>query len=917
MKNKNFINPEALFLVDGSYLLYRSFFAIKPLHTSTGVPTNAVYGFCRALKKLLDTFKPTHLAIVWDSRGGSHRNTIYPSYKAHRPPPPSDLIVQKELIMKFIELVGIPNIALEGYEADDLVATLARKHLAPQTVLVCADKDLYQLLHDPKVLVADLFKDEICDAQVFTERNGFPPEKLSFFHALVGDASDNIPGVKGIGEKGATELVQAFASLDDLYQHLDKVEKKRAQTALTTHEADARLSLELFTLVDAQLTASLEQFAFQAENWNRAADFFRSYEFTSLANTITAPIEPQNRQTAPSLPTQAGWKITIVETLEQVQALAKALSSAPIYSFDTETNGLLSNDPKMEMVGMSFCYEAGEAFYLPFAHPADGKRKNLDRTQTLAILKDTLENAQYRKVLQNAKFDEHVLRRYGVWTKGVVFDTLVAACLIKKNWATINLKDLSLRLLNERMQTYEEVVGKKYKHFGFVPTEDAASYGAHDARQTLLIMPILEKMLHEHTDLESYFYTIDMPIADLLFRMEAAGITLDPAVLNALDERCAQELHQLEGKLTAAIPVQQMSIGEESSFNFNSPRQIEFLLFDILKLPVISKTSKGSRSTDQDVLEKLSEFHFIPALLLKYRELSKLRSTYTQPLPKQIDPVSSRIHTTFSQTLVATGRLSSSDPNLQNIPASADYGHAIRAAFVAAPGHVLLSADYSQIELRILAHITADPALCKAFHEDRDIHRQTAAELLGIHQEAVTPEQRQLGKQLNFSIMYGLTPFGLAQALNIPHKDAKTYIEAYFTLYKAVKDWMDQTVETAKQTGYVASLWGRRRYIPELQEKNRTVFEGGRRAAVNSPIQGTAADLMKIAMLRIDKAITAEGLQSKLLLQIHDEIIIEVPEKEITRIETLVREAMEQAVSWRVPLKVALRAGKNWGEITK
>lgn len=914
MKNSLILPKKALFLVDGSYLLYRSFFAIKPLHTAGGIPTNAVYGFCRAIKKLLDSFDPAYIGVVWDSKGGSFRNQVYPEYKAHRQAPPSDLMVQKDLIIQFIELIGICNVALSGFEADDLLATLARKKLAQQTVIVCADKDMYQLLEDPSVLITDLFKEEIFNAELYEQKKGYPPSKIPFYHALIGDTSDNIPGVRGIGEKSATELVKSFDSLDHLYQHLARIDKTRIRAALAADESNARLSLQLFSLADAPLHQSLQDFAFVPEQWNRAKNFFHMYEFTSLANTIIAPIGNIQQSMVAPVASQY-WKATIVDTQEAVGALYEKLCAAKIYSFDTETDSL--NSVSTEMVGMSFCVELGEAFYLPFAHPADGVHKNLDRTKTLDLLKKTLENPVHKKVLQHAKFDAHVLRRHGVWVQGVEFDTLIAANLVKQNWATINLKDLSMRLLHERMETYEEVVGKKYKHFGLVPVEHAASYGAHDARQALAIMPILERMLRDNIDLKEYFYAIDMPFSDLLFRMEAAGITLDRERMAAIDALVADELKGIEGKLRAAVPTQQLSIGEEPEMNFNSPRQIEFLLFDVLKLPVMTKTAKGSRSTDQEVLEKLSKVHFIPGLLLKYRELTKLRSTYTLPLPKEIDPTSGRIHTTFSQTLVATGRLSSSNPNLQNIPAYSEYGHAIRSAFVAAPGHVLMSADYSQIELRVLAHVSEDPVLCQAFHDGVDIHQQTAAELLGIPKDAVTLQQRQLGKQLNFSIMYGLTPFGLSQDMAIPLKEAKIYIDGYFAAYKQVKNWMDRTVEQGVRDGFVTTLWGRRRYIQELHDKNRTVFEGGRRVAINTPIQGATADLMKVAMLQIDRVLSEKNLVARLLLQIHDEIILEVPEKEIACIESVVRDVMEHVVAWRVPLKVALRTGKHWGDITK
>ncbi|MBM3886459.1 DNA polymerase I [Candidatus Dependentiae bacterium] len=911
MKNNHLLSPDALYLVDGSYLLYRSYFAIKPLHTSTGIPTNAVLGFCRAIKKLIDTFKPTHLAIVWDSKGGSFRNTIYPDYKFHRQATPSDLMSQKQLIMQFIDIVGIPNVALEGYEADDLLATLVRNHLAQQTVLVCADKDMYQLLDSNKVIITDVFKDEVVDEELYTQTKGYPPTKIPFYHALIGDSSDNIPGVKGIGEKSATELVKTFDSLDHLYQNLNKIDKSRIKTALQADEANARLSLELFSLAQAPLHHQLQDFSFSPSQWSRAHTFFQTYEFASLAGTISSPTTITQQTTLTQQ--EQTWETTIINTDEALKNLHQKLCAAKIYSIDTETSAL--EWQKMTMIGMSFCIEASQAFYLPFGHPDSDANKNLDVKKTLHLLKDTLENPNHHKVLHHAKFDEHVLLRYGIKLQGVVFDTLIAANLVKENWPTINLKDLSMRLLNERMVTYEEIVGKQYKHFGQLPIDRAAQYGAHDARQTLLLMPILEKKLKAAPELERYFHEIDLPFSDLLLRMEEEGISLDVHRLELVNKKVQAELKEIEAKLTAAMPMQQLSI--DNSINFNSPQQIESLLFDVLQLPIINKTSKGRRSTDQEVLEKLSHLHFVPGLLIKYRELTKLINTYTQPLSKEVYSVTGRVHTTFSQTLVATGRLSSSNPNLQNIPASSDYGHAIRETFVAAPGHLLLSADYSQIELRILAHVANDQALCRAFHENKDIHQQTASELLEIPLSTVTQEQRQLGKQLNFSIMYGLTPFGLSQEMKIPLKEARLYIDNFFRVYHQVKDWMDRTIESGKELGYVSSLWGRRRYIPELRDKNKTVFEGGRRAAINSPIQGSTADLVKVAMLRIDELLRLQKLSAKILLQIHDEIILEIPENEIEIVEKIVLTTMEQIVQWQIPLKVALRKGKNWGEITK
>lgn len=914
----NKIPKEALFIIDGSYLLYRSFYALKPLYTSTGIPTQATYGFCRAIKKLIDDFEPQRLVVAWDTKGKNMRHALYAEYKATRQAPPCDLFTQKQDILEFLNLAKIPCVMQEGFEADDLIYSLVQDHKKRPIILVCPDKDLFQLL-ESNVTVFDPFKNRLIDQETYEQEQGILVKKISFYYALLGDSSDNIPGVNGIGQKTAKELVNQFDSLDDLYENLDKVKKDRVRNLLTEQKDQALLSFKLFTLHYFELEK--QDFDYDKKNWLHAAPLFKRLEFTSLYKDVAKDISvgqmslfAQQDETGQPVKLEAkSWACFIVETQEGLEALINVLKKADEFALDTETMGL--SPLQDSIVGISFAVNDHEAYYIPLAHTGEGHENQLDKKATLNALKPILEDQKKLKHLHNAKFDSLVLSQYDIDLGANIWDTCLAANLVKNEWQKVNLKDLSLFFLHEPMDKFKEVMGTTYKTFSQVPLEPAGRYAAHDALQTYKLKKILEVKLREYEKLQALFADIDMPCSYVLTQLEKTGITLDIDILSEVGRDVITELTHIEKKLFAAIEQQQDIAG--SGINLNSPKQIEILLFDQLKLPVVKKSSKGQRSTDHEVLQELSKIHPVPALILRHRELSKLKSTYVEPLPTFINPKTGKIHTSYNQILVATGRLSSMDPNLQNIPAGEGLGIKIRSAFVASHGQHFLSADYSQIELRVLAHMTKDTNLTNAFLHNKDVHAQTAAQLFDVALEDVSHEQRQLGKRINFSIIYGMTSYGLSKDLGIKPSEAKIYIEKYFAQYKQVAEWIEQIVSEAQERGYVETEWGRRRHVPELREKNKNLWEAGKRIAVNTPVQGTAADIMKLAMIHVYKKIEQENLMSKIILQIHDELIIQVPDDELEQIQKLVQHEMESVINWEVPLKVSLRTGKNWEEVTK
>ncbi len=923
------INKDALFVIDGSYLLYRSFYAIKPLYNASGVPTQAVYGFCRAIKKILADFTPSHLVVAWDGKVKSFRYETFPAYKATRQKPPSELFVQKEYILSFLDAIEVAQITCDGYEGDDIIASLTSHFPDRQTILVCPDKDMYQLL-SPSVLIFDPFKNKLIDQADFATENGFESGKIPFYYALLGDSSDNIPGVSGIGKKSAQSLVIQFASLDDLYANLDQITKERTRTLLAEQKENAYLSHKLFLLAHPPLSITIDQMAYKPQAWANAAPIFKELEFSSLLREIEHSLPPAVKKTVargPQLnqsifdqpagesastpaPAVRNWELVVVNSKELLASMITELTAAPWFALDTETTG--ANPMLDSLVGLSFACSDNKAFYLPVGHEIGNQ---LERDYVIDRLKQLLENPATTIVLHNAKFDHQVLQRAGITIAPVKFDTLIAASLLRAHDKDrINLKALSEALLHEPMDKFKDVLGKVRTSFAQVPVDEGAAYGAHDALQTYKLKILLASKLEKSPTLLKLFTELEMPFYSVLMHMEQAGILLDASKLAVTNHAVVATIKTIEAEILAAIPPSNPPV----AINFNSPRQMEVLLFDVLQLPAGKKSAKGSRSTDYEVLSSIQHLHIVPKLLLLHRELTKLRTTYLEPLPTFINPETKRIHTSYSQTMVATGRLASSDPNLQNIPAASEgFGHDIRDAFFAPPDSLFLAADYSQIELRILAHLSQDQTLLTTFQADKDIHTETAAQLFDLPISAISHDQRQLGKRINFSIMYGITPYGLAKDLGIKQSEAKTYIEKYFSQFPGVALWINKTVDTAIQNGFVETFFGRRRYIPELAERNKTILENGKRMAINTPVQGSQAEIMKLAMMQIQAAFQQHGLAARMILQIHDELIIELPIGELTQVEKIVQHEMSHVVDWQVPLKVTIRSGKTWGQITK
>ncbi len=913
-----------IYLIDGSSFLYRAYYAMTPLHTKQGEPVQAVYGFVRMIKKLITKFNPHYMAVVWDSPGKTVRHEIFEDYKATRQAPPSDLFEQKKHINIFNHQIGLYEIAKPGIEADDLMYSLAQdmKDRGFDVVLITSDKDMGQIIGE-HIFIYDSFKDILYDEQAFQEKMGVPVAKLPFYFSLLGDSSDNIPGVHGIGQKGALELVTQFSSLEDMYNHLHNVTKQRMRNALEQNRENAFLSYELFLLKYYQLNVVKNDLTFDHNSWQRARSLFEQLNFQSLLKELpqqqaqTSFLDGQTSLFAQE-PTVYSEKVEQkkpinypfkkVVTEEQFEQLVKDLQKKGVFAIDTETTGL--NPMADPLIGISFATEVGTAWYVPFGHNVE--EKQLSKEYVLSALKPILEDETIKKYLHHAPFDKAVFWHAGIDLKGIVFDTLLAAKLTNKGWQKSGLKDLSEYYFNEQMWSYGQVVKENgYKNFSQVPLDLATAYAAADAHQTLKLYAVLKDLLIKEGQQE-LFETIEQPLQEILFDMQERGIYLDKESLAALGKRVTAEMIEIEDEII------KLAGPSYAGINLNSPKQVEQLLFHELKLIPQKKSAKGSFSTDSQVLQALAKDHPIPGLIAKYRELAKLKSTYIDALPGYVNPKTGHIHTHFNQTAVATGRLSSFDPNMQNIPADSEgYGIEVRASFKSAPGYLFLSADYSQIELRVLAYLSQDEHLLKAFEQGADIHTETAALLFNVSVGQVTQHQRQIGKRINFSVLYGLTPYGLSKDLGIPFRDAKLYIDTYFEQYPGVRAWMEKVIEEAKSKGYVTTLYGRRRYIPALYESNNALYQEAVRVAINTVAQGTAAEIMKIGMIRLVKAFKEHNIDAHLLLQIHDELLISVNENQQKEAEALTKDMLEGVASWNVPLQVTTRYGHTWKEVTK
>ncbi|HEY6109496.1 MAG TPA: DNA polymerase I [Gemmatimonadales bacterium] len=917
---------ERLFLIDGYALIYRAFFAMiaRPLTTQRGENTSAAWGVVNFLLRLLQRHRPAYLAWVHD-QGESFRHREYPDYKATREKLSlelqQDFDRSVERIVDLLAAFHIPVLGVEGFEADDVIGTLAPQAaaLGLQAVIVSGDKDFYQLIGPGIALLNPgrggpaAVEEQWVDESNASERFGISPAQVVDYLALVGDSSDNVPGVKGIGEKTAVELLRTYGSLDDMLSRAAEVPGKRAREALLAHAGEARLSRDLVT-IRRNVPIAFDAAAMRVVDPDRAEleRLFIELEFRSLIPKLEdLAVPPAGAPLAAPIVTEAVAPVAVVSDVAALAAAVAECRRAPLVAIDTEASSL---DPmRARLVGLSLAVSGTRSWYLPFAHVApDGPLAggvapaNLPPLESDALrpLRDLLADPGVPKAGHHCKYDWLVLRRSGVELAGVVYDSMLAAFVLDPGRRSFALDELARDRLNVRLRTYGDVAGRgrSEREFAAVPLDVAARYCCDDSETVLRLREALAAELEDHR-LLPLLETVEMPLVPVLVDMEWAGVPVDRARLGELSRGFAVELAELERRLYAAA-------GTE--FNLNSTPQLRTILFTKLQLPILKKTKTGP-STDVDVLEQLAAMgHEVPRLLIEYRELSKLKSTYVDALPGYIHPETGRIHTSFNQVGAATGRLSSSEPNLQNIPVRTERGESIRRAFIAPPGALLLVADYSQIELRLLAHFSGDPAFVQAFEKGGDIHRQTAAVIFGVRQDQVTPEMRARAKTINFATIYGQGPFALARQLGIGQDEAKAFIRQYFERFAGVRAWLDRTVLEARERGYVETLFGRRRYIPELKDRNFSIRAFGERTATNSPLQGSAADLIKVAMIRIHATLRERGLGSRLLLQVHDELVLEVPEGEAAAAKELVKRHMEGAAELRVPLVVSVGVGSNW-----
>jgi DNA polymerase-1 len=928
---------ERLFLIDGMALAYRAYFAFisRPLINSKGENTSAIFGFANTLIKILDEERPEHVAVIFDTKEPTFRHHKFPAYKATRQKMPEDMASQMEKLKEVVRAFRTPILEVPGYEADDIIGTLARRAEKEQVVtyMVTADKDLMQLIsplvkmYKPGKSGSDV---EIIDEAGVAERFGVPPDKVIDVLALIGDKSDNIPGVPGIGEKTAIPLIQQFGSVEEVYAHLHEIPQKGIRAKLTEHKEKATLSKELVTIhTSVPLAIDFHELRASEQDTQGLIRLFSELEFRSLLGRLrdlgtpkreispVAPAEEKDTDFPFTLPTGSittdPHRYHCVLTAEDLDHLCQTLAEARRFVVDTETTS--KNPLQAGLVGLSFCTKEHEAFYVPVRHfPSDARTASLslavnhtasalEPSTVLSRLKPLLEDPAIGKVGQHLKYDILVLKANGIDVRGVEFDTMVASYVIRPD-GQHNLDALAQEYLSYKMISFDELVGKgkEQKHITEVPLTSITDYSSEDADITLRIsLRQLEKLTQMgHTKL---CQEIEFPLIPVLAKMEFTGVALDTEYLAAMSK-------DLERQLESLIATIHQHAGQE--FNINSTQQLGEILFGKLGLRRVRKTKTGY-STDVGVLEALRGEHPIIEQLLDYRQLSKLKSTYVDALPQLVHPATGRVHTSFNQTVAATGRLSSSDPNLQNIPIRTEIGRAIRKAFVpGAKGAVLMSADYSQIELRIMAHVSGDEGLVTAFRNNEDIHATTAAKVFGVEQRSVSRDMRRKAKEVNFGIMYGIGPFGLGNRLEISQPEAREIITRYFERFPRVKQYINDTLETARRVGYVSTLRGRRRYLPDINSRNQNIRGNAERQAINMPIQGTAADMIKLAMIAIDREIRTRKLASRMLLQVHDELVFEVPEGEVNAMGRLAAERMKDALPLQVPIEVEVGAGRNW-----
>ena len=882
------LDRPSLYLIDGSSYLYRAYFALPFLSNSRGLPTHAAYGFTRMLMKIIKEHRPQYMAVAFDAGRETFRTEAYQEYKAQRPPMPDELAVQIPYVKEILKALKIPVLEMENYEADDVIATLAKRAEGAgfHVVIVTGDKDMLQLVSQ-HIRVFDPMKEVMYGPREVEERMGVPPQRIPDLLGLSGDSIDNIPGVKGIGLKSARELINSLGTLEEIYAHLDRVPSKYRKKLEGAQEVAFMSKALVKVRYDLPLAVTWDQLERREPDYARLRELFRELDFTTLIREL--PQGEEDRGT-----------YRLVESLEEWREVLEDLAQAREISFDFETDSLFPVEARL--VGLAVTSREKGGWYVPLDHR---EGPSLPEEEVLKAFSPLLTQREKEKVGQNIKYDLVLLFSRGYRIEGPLFDTMVASYLLNPGKRTHGLDDLALEHLGYRTTTYKEVTkkGKKEIPFSQVRPEAARDYACEDADITLRLKHILEEQLKEE-GLEDLFHQLEMPLVPVLARMELAGVKVDRERLEAMAqvletqiERLEEEIHRLAGE----------------PFNINSPKQLAHILFEKLKLKPLRKTKTGY-STDVEVLAQLSLEHPLPEKVLEYRQLTKLKSTYVEGLIKVINPKTGRVHTSFNQTVTATGRLSSSEPNLQNIPIRTELGRMIREAFVAEEGFLLLSADYSQIELRILASLSGDEKLLEAFHRGEDIHTRTACEIFGVSPQEVTPELRRRAKVVNFGVIYGMSPYGLSQELKIPVEEAADYIERYFHRYPGVRRFLDQLIAQAQEKGYVTTFLGRRRFIPEIFSSNRNTRELGKRYAINTPIQGSAADLIKLAMIGIDRFIREEDLKTRMILQVHDELLLEVAQGELEEVKERVKDLMEGVYPLKVPLVVHIGVGKNWEE---
>lgn len=893
--------PKPLILVDGSSYLYRAFHALPPLTNSRDEPTGAIYGVTNMLRRLLNEYEPEHIAVVFDAKGKTFRDDLFEHYKAHRPPMPDDLRRQIEPLHEVVRAMGLPLLIEEGVEADDVIGTLARQAVEEgMTVLISTgDKDMAQLVNDEVTLV-NTMTETVMSAQGVVEKFGVPPELIIDYLALIGDTSDNIPGVPKVGPKTAVKWLTQYGSLEGVMEHADQIKGKVGES-LRECIGQLPLSRQLATIkCDVPLAISPSALERAPADKEKLKTLFRRLEF----KTWLAELLKENAEcSAPGTSVSVDYQTVFTEAA--LERWLERLYQADIFAFDTETTSL--DYMQAEIVGVSFAVQENEAAYVPLAHDYPGAPDQLERDAVLARLRPLLEDPNKAKLGQNLKYDMNVLANHGITLRGVVHDTMLESYVLNSTSGRHDMDSLALKHLGHKTVTFEDIAGKGAKQLTFnqVPMEQAGLYAAEDADIALRLHHVLWPKVSPEESLKRLYEEIEIPLVPVLSRMERNGVLVDVQMLRRQSSELAERMLELEREAyrEAGTP-----------FNLGSPKQIQSILFDNLGLPVLKKTPKGQPSTAEDVLQELALDYPLPRLILEHRGLSKLKSTYTDRLPEQVNPRTGRVHTSYHQAVAATGRLSSSDPNLQNIPVRNAEGRRIRQSFIAPPGYKLLAADYSQIELRIMAHLSGDERLLTAFAEGVDIHRATAAEVFGCAPDEVTAEQRRSAKAINFGLIYGMSAFGLARQLGIDRAAAQSYVDLYFSRYPGVRDYMERTRSLARDRGYVETVFGRRLYIPDINASNAQRRQYAERTAINAPMQGTAADIIKRAMIAVDNWLADGGIDARMIMQVHDELVFEVAENALPEASRTIEHLMTKAAELSVPLVVDVGRGSNWDE---